>query len=64
MRVSTSNQHHPAARIPAVVTATTTIAGAVITPIPNTNATPDTPPNARQTTPANTVTTLVPTPLG
>src|SRR6476620_5121620 len=48
----------PAARNPAVVTATTTIAGAVSAPRPTTNATPDTAPNTRQTTPASTVTTL------
>ncbi|MDT2007906.1 hypothetical protein FXW78_33085 [Rhodococcus opacus] len=41
-----------------MVTATTTIAGAVSAPSPTTNATPDTAPNARQTTPASTVTTL------
>jgi len=40
-----------------VVTAIRIIAGAVSTPIPNTNAAPDTAPNARQTTPADTVTT-------
>ncbi|PBC52475.1 hypothetical protein CJ179_03670 [Rhodococcus sp. ACS1] len=40
-----------------MVTATTTFAGAVITPVPSTNATPDTPPIARQTPPANAVTT-------
>ncbi|MFZ2174010.1 MAG: hypothetical protein WAW17_08250 [Rhodococcus sp. (in: high G+C Gram-positive bacteria)] len=47
----------PAARNPAVITAIRTIAGAVSATIPTTNATPDTPPNARQTTPADTVTT-------
>ncbi|MDT2009461.1 hypothetical protein FXW78_46740 [Rhodococcus opacus] len=41
-----------------MVTATRIIAGAVRAPIPNTNAAPDTALNARQTTPADTVTTL------
>ncbi|RZL75326.1 MAG: hypothetical protein EOP32_31730 [Rhodococcus sp. (in: high G+C Gram-positive bacteria)] len=40
-----------------MVTAIRIIAGAVRAPIPNTSAAPETPPNARQTTPADTVTT-------
>ena len=40
-----------------MVTAIRTIAGTVSAPIPNTNAAPDTPPNATQTTPDDTVTT-------
>ncbi|RZL74637.1 MAG: hypothetical protein EOP32_33215 [Rhodococcus sp. (in: high G+C Gram-positive bacteria)] len=39
-----------------MVTAIRTIAGAVRAPIPNTSAAPEIPPNARQTTPADTVT--------
>ncbi|RZL81885.1 MAG: hypothetical protein EOP32_13725 [Rhodococcus sp. (in: high G+C Gram-positive bacteria)] len=40
-----------------MVTAIRTIAGAVSAPIPNTSAAPEIPPNARQITPADTVTT-------
>ncbi|WP_241031246.1 hypothetical protein [Rhodococcus koreensis] len=46
----------PAVRNPVVVTAIRIITGAVRAPIPNTSAAPDTAPNARQSTPADTVT--------